>query len=236
MTTDHSNRVADHFRTDWRDYDRQIRTSIPFYDDSFDLLIDVLRCSGGPPARILDLGVGTGNLAARLLAVFPGAHLTGIDLVPEFLQAAETRLEPHRRRVRLIEVDVERFDFAPRYDLVVSAFMFHHVPDGVKRRTYAKVLSCLDEGGRFVNADFVDSASQHWSRVFDQVRVAFMRAQGVSEERIRTQYVKHRELEIPVPLEMQLAWLSGLGFTDVECFWKYLNLAIFGARKPCPEE
>ena len=29
MTTGHSDRVADHFRTDWRDYDRQIRTSIP---------------------------------------------------------------------------------------------------------------------------------------------------------------------------------------------------------------
>ena len=64
MTTDHSHRVADHFRTDWRDYDRQIRTSIPFYDHSFDLLVDVLRASGGPPARILDLGVGTANRQA----------------------------------------------------------------------------------------------------------------------------------------------------------------------------
>ena len=236
MTTNQSDRVADHFRTDWRDYDRQIRTSIPFYDASFDLLVDVLCRVGRPPARILDLGVGTGNLAAHLLAAFPGADLTGIDIVPEFLQAAEKRLEPHRRHVCLIEVDVERFDFASRYDLVVSAFMFHHVPDGVKRRTYAKVLSCLDGGGCFVNADFVDSASLYWSRVFDEVRVAFMRAQGVSEERIKTQYVKHRELEIPVPLEIQLAWLSELGFADVECFWKYLNLAIFGGRKPCPKE
>ncbi len=236
MTTDHSDRVADHFRTDWQDYDRQIRTSIPFYDVSFDLLIDLVRRGGRPPARILDLGIGTGDLAARLLAAFPGADLTGIDLVPEFLEAAGKRLEPHGQRVHLVEVDVQQFDFASRYDLVVSAFMFHHVADVVKRTAYARAFSCLDAGGCFVNADFVDSASPHWSLVFDDLRVAFMRARGVSEERIGTQYLEHRKLEIPVPLGTQLEWLSGLGFTDVECFWKYLNLAIFGGRKPPPQE
>ena len=236
MTGDHSDRVADHFRTHWRSYDQQIRTSIPFYDASLDLLVDVLLRSGRPPKRILDLGVGTGNLAARLLAAFPGAHLTGIDLNPGFLRAAEKRLQPHQSQVRLVEADVERFDFEPGYDLVVSAFMFHHVPDGVKRTAYRGALSCLAEGGCFVNADFVDSASPHWSRVFDDLRVAFMRASGVSEEEIMTRYVKHRELEIPLPLAVQLGWLSDLGFADVECFWKYLNLAIFGARKPSPKE
>ena len=182
MTTNHSGRVADHFRTHWPDYDRQIRASIPFYDASFDLLVDVLVQSGQRPARILDLGVGTGNLAARLLVAFPEANLTGVDLNPEFLRAAEKRLEPHLRQVRLVKGDVEQFDFGSNYDLVVSAFMFHHVPDDVKRRSYANALSCLNEGGYFVNADFVDSASRHWSRVFDDLRVAFMRTSGVSEE------------------------------------------------------
>ena len=236
MTTNHSGRVGDHFRTHWPDYDQQIRASIPFYDASFDLLVDVLVQSGQRPARILDLGVGTGNLAARLLVAFPEANLTGVDLNPEFLRAAEKRLEPHLRQVRLVEADVDQFDFESNYDLVVSAFMFHHVPDDVKQRSYANAFSCLTEGGCFVNADFVDSASQHWSRVFDDLRVAFMRTSGVSEEGVKTQYVKHRELEIPLPLEVQLAWLSELGFADTECFWKYLNLAIFGGRKPSRKE
>ena len=236
MTTDHSSRVVDHFRTQWRDYDRQIRASIPFYDASFNLLVDVLVQSGRRPARILDLGVGTGNLAARLLAAFPEASLTGVDLNPEFLRVAEKRLQPYSSRVRLVEADVDGFDFRPGYDLIVSAFVFHHVPNSVKRGSYAKALSCLSGGGCFVNADFVDSASRHWSRVFDELRMAFMRAEGVSEEAVRTQYVEHRALEIPLPLKVQLDWLSELGFEHVECFWKYLNLAIFGGRKPSGKE
>lgn len=36
---------------------------------------------------------------------------------------------------------------------------------------------------------------------------------------------------MPVPMEVQLDWLRELGFSDVECFWKYLNLAIFGGAQ-----
>ena len=235
MASGHSDRVADHFRTHWQNYDRQIRASVPLYDASLDLLVDVLVRGSRHPARILDLGVGTGNLAARLLAAFPEASLTGVDVNTGFLRIAEKRLQPHSSRVRLVEADVDRFDFRPGYDLIVSAFMFHHVPNSVKRGSCAKALSRLSDGGCFVNADFVDSASRHWSRVFDELRMACMRAEGVSEEGVNTQYVEHRALEIPLPLEVQLDWLSELGFEDVECFWKYLNLAIFGGRKPSRE-
>ncbi len=58
-----------------------------------------------------------------------------------------------------------------------------------------------------------------------------MKAEGVSHERIEREYIKHRELEIPVPVETQLRWLRETGFTDIECFWKFLNLAMFGGRK-----
>ena len=58
-----------------------------------------------------------------------------------------------------------------------------------------------------------------------------MKAQGVSDDRVAIEYVEHRELEIPVPFDIQLRWLKEAGFTDTECFWKYLNLAMFGGRK-----
>ena len=58
-----------------------------------------------------------------------------------------------------------------------------------------------------------------------------IRNQGVSDGRIAGEYIEHRRLEIPVPLDEQFRWLEDVGFTDIECFWKYLNLAMFGGRK-----
>jgi len=79
----------------------------------------------------------------------------------------------------------------------------------------------------FINADYVDSASPFFSRVFYDLRIRFIRDVGGSEE----EYIEHQKLEIPSPMAEQIIWLQEFGFVDVECFWKYLNLAIFGGRK-----
>lgn len=228
MSRAQSNRVARHFETEWREYDRQIRAAIPFYDDALATAVGVLQASRVQPARILDLGIGTGNLASLLLAAFPDAHLTGIDLVQEFLGIVRGRLSAHADRIDLQRIDVADYDFSAGHDLVVSSFLFHHLDNETKQTLYSRVFSCLTPGGTFINLDFVDSASVFYSRVFYELRVDFMRRQGASEE----EYAEHRKLDIPVPMEMQLRWLSDLGFIDTECFWKYLNLAIFGGRKP----
>lgn len=231
MTTDHSAQVASHFEKDWSDYDRQIRTAIPFYDQALGTLIGILRRSRLQPARILDLGVGTGNLAYLLLESFPNAHLAGIDIVQDFLDIATQRLLAYHDRVSLRLADVTTFAFDDTWDLIVTSFMFHHLTDDSKKESYSRIFSRLAPGGCFINADFVHSASKFYGEVFDELRVAFMRQQGVTEEAIQKQYTEHRKLEMPVPMETQLDWLRQLGFSDVECFWKYLNLAVFGGRK-----
>jgi tRNA (cmo5U34)-methyltransferase len=219
--------VARHFETEWHDYDQQIRVSIPYYDQAFSAIVDVVEASDIKPRRILDLGVGTGNLADLLLKTWPQAHLTGIDLVQDFIDIAQKRLSKHGERSTLVRIDVADFDFAGEYDLVVSSFMVHHLTDEVKRITYGRGLSCLRSQGTLINADYVDSASPFYSRVFYDLRLQSIQEQGGST----AAYIEHQRFEIPTPMELQLNWLQDIGFIDIECFWKYLNLAIFGGRK-----
>jgi tRNA (cmo5U34)-methyltransferase len=223
--------VAHHFAEEWRNYDAQIRRVIPFYDEALQLLVAVLARACGTLRRILDLGVGTGKLAGLLLRAFPDARLTGIDVVPEFLEVAQRHLDEFRDRIDLVEADVAAYEFPRGSDLVVTAFVLHHTEDNVKRRVYEQTYSSLNVGGCVANADFVDSASPLFSRVFDELRVNYMRESGLTEERIQVEHFDHRKLERPTPMETQLEWLRSIGFADVDCFWKYLNLAIFGGRK-----
>jgi tRNA (cmo5U34)-methyltransferase len=228
----HSDRVASHFEKEWTEYDQQIRISIPFYDQALATLVSVIQHSYPKPARILDLGVGTGGLAQLLLAEFPDAHLTGIDLVENFLEIASERLSEYHARVSLKHRDLSEFEFSDPYDIIVTSFVLHHVADQLKQTLYSRIFTSLSSGGCFVNADFVDSGSPFYSKVFDDLRVDFMRKRGWSDEEIRKRYIEHRKLEIPIPMDVQLEWIRGLGYSDVECFWKYLNLAVFGGRKP----
>ena len=228
---DQSSKVHDHFSTEWKDLDKGIEQVIPFYIDSLQLLVDVLRHSKVEPNTILDLGIGTGNLAARLLSAFPNAHLTGVDFVPAYIDIARHRLAHFGERVTLICEDITQFKMPESCDVVVTSFVFHHLENSDKRRLYQEISNVLTPRGMFINADFVDSPSQFFSAVFDESRKASMRERDLTDDFITSCYVDHRKLEIPVPVEAQMKWLLEAGFSETECFWKYLNLATFCGRK-----
>ena len=47
-----------------------------------------------PPARVLDLGTGTGVAAQTVARRFEGAHVTGVDLSPAMVAQADAQLPP----------------------------------------------------------------------------------------------------------------------------------------------
>ncbi len=57
--------------------------------------------SGDGPATVLDVGCGTGNLSAEVLARWPRTHVVAIDPSPPFVAAARERLAPGRARVQV---------------------------------------------------------------------------------------------------------------------------------------
>ena len=59
-----------------------------------DLLVDLLV--GLAPERLVDIGVGSGLVAERVLGRLPGVVLVGVDFAPVMLAEARTRLAPSR--------------------------------------------------------------------------------------------------------------------------------------------
>lgn len=100
---------------------------------------------------ILELGIGTGETSLRVLALHPGARLTGVD-------ESEAMLERARERFPLADLRVGRLeDPLPggTYDLVVSALAVHHLEPAAKAELFGRVAGRLRSGGRFVLADLV---------------------------------------------------------------------------------
>jgi tRNA (cmo5U34)-methyltransferase len=69
-----------------------------------DLLIDLIVDLA--PARLLDIGVGSGLVAERVLVRLPDVSLVGVDFSAVMLAEARTRLAPFEDRVDLVKADV----------------------------------------------------------------------------------------------------------------------------------
>jgi SAM-dependent methyltransferase len=101
----------------------------------------------GDAARIVDIGCGTGELAARLLERWPGASLLGIDIDPAHLARARKRCEAAADRAAFSVGDAYALAVeSASVDLAVCRHLLQAVPEPA--RVIAEMMRVTRPGGR----------------------------------------------------------------------------------------
>jgi hypothetical protein len=122
----------------------------------------------------------------------------------------------------------------------VSGFSIHHQPDERKRQIYTEIFDLLASGGMFINMEHVASPTERIAELWDRIRVdslhnfAVRRGSNKSRDLIEKEYFERpeRKANLFTLLEIQCEWLRNIGYTDVDCFFKYFELASFGGCRP----
>ena len=156
-------------------YDRAVTAgepSFPFagYDE---VLAATVRLAGARPSlRVLDLGIGTGNLAAHFVAA--GCQVWGLDFSAPMLAQARERLP----LAHLIQADLlAEWPIAarPLFDRIVTAYVLHEFDLPDKLRLLEAAGRYLKPGGFIVVADIAfpttagrAAAAAQWADLWDE--------------------------------------------------------------------
>jgi tRNA (cmo5U34)-methyltransferase len=189
----------DHFTPE--SYLAMMREAVPGYDR---LEEETLAATGAGAKSVLELGIGTGETARRVLDRHADARLIGIEASPGMISVARDRLPTDR--VTLLVGRLE--DPLPKgnFDLVVSCLAVHHVEGTGKADLFRRIASRLDPAGRFVLADVVEPVDP--SYVVTEI---------------------DPEVDHPSKLDEQLAWLEASGLFP-EITWTHRDLVVIVAR------
>ncbi len=170
--------------------------------------------------RILDLGTGDGRLLSLVKLNRPEAEGVALDFSEPMLEQARKRFTQDR------DITVMKHDFSfplPSkqlgcFDAVVSSLAIHHLTHPRKKQLYTEVFDLLNPKGVFCNLERVASPTQN-------LHLKYLAASGLTPE---TEDPSNKLLDV----ETQLKWLRQIGFTDVDCYWKWLELALLVGFKP----
>jgi len=192
------------------------RGSFPWRDTAYEHLLEWVPAA---PRRVLDLGCGDGLVAGRVFDSRPGVEVVACDFSVAMLTRARERFAENPQ-VTVVEHDLDASlptDWG-RFDAAVSAFAIHHVVDERKRVLYAEVLDRLEPGGVFCNLEHVASPTR-------ELHDSWLEAIGTEP---RDDDPSNKLASV----EAQLGWLRELGYEQVDCHYKWREIALLSGTKP----
>jgi ubiquinone/menaquinone biosynthesis C-methylase UbiE len=162
--------------------------------------------------RILDLGAGDGRLLNLVRQQHPDTEAVALDFSPAMLEAAGKRFAGESSVSVIAHNLDEPLPALGNFDAVISSFAIHHVVHERKRALYAEIYALLNTGGVFCNLEHVASPTPRLHQEFLE-RIGFT---------VETEDPSNKLLDV----ETQLGWLREIGFVDVDCHWKWRELAL----------
>jgi tRNA (cmo5U34)-methyltransferase len=229
--------VSGHLKLKVDEYDDLIRQLVPAYPVMRPIQLDLvalgLPMASRPQARrglVLDLGGGTGALAAAIAARFPDVDVEIWDTDPEMLTIARERCARFGDRVRYVERSFT--DPLPACDVVAACIALHHVKDmAVKAGIYRNIFQALRPGGIFVNADTAVCATPVLRAHAFKRWAETMRPHGIDERAANAHFASWAHEDYYPPLMTEMKMLEAAGFAEPECFWRDAAAVVFGAVK-----
>lgn len=172
MTHDDPAQLFDHWAKDYHPEANSSENDFPFagYDQVLDEMVRLAEVK--PGMRVLGLGIGTGNLAARFLAA--DCEVWGCDFSVEMLARARVKWP----QLHLLQADLLGewpAQLQQPFDRVVAAYVLHHFDLATKVELLRQVAAqSLATGGRTLVADVSfqaeavrTAASRRWADRWD---------------------------------------------------------------------
>jgi ubiquinone/menaquinone biosynthesis C-methylase UbiE len=226
---------------------QNVRDAIPLSIEQIDTMLQLLAAGREEPLEtFLDLGCGDGMLSAAILDENRSARACLVDYSEAALSGAREQLEPFKERVEFIVADyaepawVRSLARGRTFDAVVSGFAAQHVRVERKRALFAEIFQLLKPEGIFIDIEHVASATRWTESVWDDCTIDAIFGQELRADADRSRAEVAREYFARAiqqagalaPLEVQCDWLRELGFENVDCYHKVLELAVFGGQRP----
>jgi SAM-dependent methyltransferase len=202
------------------------------------LMAELLPFDDDEQFAFVDLGAGTGAAARVILEHFPGAHAILADYSFQMMEQGRRELSGFGDRFDYVEFDLARSawpaEIPSEVDAVISSLCIHHLPDERKGELFGEILEHLAPGGWYLNYDPVMAedplVEAAWLRTGDRwdPEAAAQRTNRTPEEQARYEnHVRHI-----APLTLQIGLLGDAGFEAIDVYWKQLDHAIYGGRRP----
>jgi tRNA (cmo5U34)-methyltransferase len=208
--------------------------------ERFQLICDLLPFPTDARVTIIDVGAGYGALSAFILECYPHATCIAQDGSEPMLQRARNLMAGFGPRFQVHESDLFEANWLPTlsspFAAAVSSSCLHNLRDFRRiSEIYHDIREHLQPGGVFLNFDLLNAPTPELQQRYSTAAEIRRQRERPAAEAVG-EMVRRADQPttgggvgpFPAALEQHLTALKAAGFTQVDCFWKDLQRALYG--------
>ena len=212
------------------EYDKKIKQTLPYYDDFYAQIIELVKTVCGSGVKWLDVGCGTGKMGS---VVFN----SGIDLDRfVFCDSSEEMIKISNERFKAAETefclcDVRELPFVCEFDVVTAVQVFHYFRSDDRMQAVRRCYDALKENGLFVTFENFAPFTDIGRTVYLEKWKSFQIRQGKTEEESRKHIQRYGTDYYPITVEEHLELLRSCRFKTVEILWlSNMQIGLWGRK------
>ncbi len=217
-----------------------VRQFFPQAKEQLDIISRIIEKYNPAIKHFLDLGCGDGFLGHFIYQLYPTTQGVFLDCSNEMISKARQKDQENLSEFIVRDFSeanwFEAIKSSDKFDLIISGFSIHHISNEKKKRLYQDIFNLLKPNGIFLNLEHVaspaDKLEELFTDLFDDGMIDYQKHIGDEKTKDEINEIyhdpNHKKLNKLESVSKQCDWLRDIGFSEVDCYMKIFELALFG--------
>lgn len=211
------------------EYDKKIKMALPFYEDFFNQISDIINTQFHSLVSWLDIGCGTGKMEEVAFNKCNTKRLVATDISKEMTEMTSERFSD--KNIEVITSSIEDLNLSEKFDVITSVQVFHYLQKQKRIEAIKKCFDLLNDNGILISFENFAPNSETSKKIFLERWKAYQQSQGKSANEANKHISRYNKGYFPITIEEHLKVFRKCGFKYVDVFWvSNMQVGIMGIK------
>lgn len=210
-----------------KEYDKKIKQTLPYHEEFYRQITDVVKYRFNNKVSWLDVGCGTGKMSKLGLELSNKFVL--LDNNSDMLDIA--RSQTNSDNAEFILKSSSDMEYTNAFDVVTAVQTFHYLSADERRKAIGKCYNALKSSGIFITFENFAPDTKIGTKLYLNRWKQYQISQGKTEQESQEHISRYGNDYFPITIDEHKKLLKDCGFKVVELLWcSYMQAGLMGVK------
>ena len=211
------------------EYDRKIKQTLPYYDEFYKQVIELVKTFHTSAIKWLDIGCGTGKMRSVALENIELEQFVFCDSSAEMIRISEKQF--HRPNTAFSVCNVQNLKYTNEFDVITAIQVNHYLHIEERKAALKKCYAALKENGIFITFENFSPFTGIGEKVYLEKWKRYQLKHGKSLEECNKHIERYGKDYFPITVKEHINLMRNSGFQVVEILWlSNMQVGIWGVK------